>query len=90
MKTSTFKTVIGTILLVFASFGIFSIPAYAANNTSIFEETEKNYPTLHKAMNVNGVDIFYIVAGNTKKTTKFILHGYTTTTDNFSKFILEQ
>ena len=87
MKTNTFKTVIGTILLVFASFGIFSIPAYATNNVSILEETGNVYPTLHKSMDVNGVDIFYREAGNINNPTIVLLHGYPTSSYMFRNLI---
>lgn len=43
----------------------------------------KNYPTLHKTVEINGVNIFYREAGNEDAPTILLLHGYPTSSHMF-------
>ncbi len=45
------------------------------------------YPTLHKTVEVNGVEIFYREAGNKNKPTILLLHGYPTSSHMFRNLI---
>ncbi len=46
-----------------------------------------NYPTLHKTVEVNGVDIFYREAGSKDAPTILLLHGYPTSSHMFRNLI---
>ena len=46
-----------------------------------------NYPTLHKTIEVNGVDIFYREAGPKDAPTILLLHGYPTSSHMFRNLI---
>lgn len=49
---------------------------------------EKNtYPTLHKTLEVNGLEIFYREAGNPSAPTLVLLHGYPTSSHMFRNLI---
>ena len=48
---------------------------------------DKSYPTLHKTVQVNGVEIFYREAGNPNKPTILLLHGYPTSSHMFRNLI---
>jgi hypothetical protein len=45
------------------------------------------YPTLHKTINVNGVDIFFRQAGPTNAPTILLLHGFPTSSHMFRNLI---
>lgn len=47
------------------------------------------YPTLHKTVEVNGVEIFYREAGNKNKPTILLLHGYPTSSHMFRNLIAD-
>jgi pimeloyl-ACP methyl ester carboxylesterase len=54
----------------------------------VYQTNEKiaskiTYPTLHKTVEINGVDIFYREAGNKHKPTILLLHGYPTSSHMF-------
>ena len=48
---------------------------------------DKSYPTLHKTVEVNGLEIFYREAGNPNKPTILLLHGYPTSSHMFRNLI---
>ncbi len=46
-----------------------------------------SYPTLHKTIDVNGVEIFYREAGSKEKPTILLLHGYPTSSHMFRNLL---
>lgn len=46
-----------------------------------------HYPTLHKTVEVNGVEVFYREAGSKNKPTILLLHGYPTSSHMFRNLI---
>jgi alpha-beta hydrolase superfamily lysophospholipase len=49
--------------------------------------TSQKYPTLHKTITVDGVDIFYREAGPTDAPTILLLHGFPTSSQMFRNLI---
>ena len=59
-------------------------------NPAISKEVDgMNYPTLHKTIEVNGVDIFYREAGDKNAPTLLLLHGYPTSSHMFRNLIAD-
>ena len=51
------------------------------------EKLNKHFPTLHKTVKVNGVDIFYREAGDKDAPTILLLHGYPTSSHMFRNLV---
>ncbi len=88
MKTKTIKPVVGILFIAILSLGILAFNTPKENNelTSAKVETA---PTLHKTIKVHGVDLFYREAGNVKKPTIVLLHGYPTSSHMFRNLITD-
>lgn len=63
---------------------IFTLSAVLQANE---DRDNKHYPTLHKTVEVDGLDIFYREAGNPDKPTILLLHGYPTSSHMFRNLI---
>jgi len=88
MKTRTIKPVLGILLVAFLSLGIFAFNAPKGNEEVSIAKI-KTEPTYHKTIKVNGVDIFYREAGDVKKPTIVLLHGYPTSSHMFRNLITD-
>lgn len=82
------KPVLGILLVAFLSFGIFAFNA-PKENKEVSIAKVKTAPTYHKTIKVNGVDIFYREAGDVKKPTIVLLHGYPTSSHMFRNLITD-
>ncbi len=88
MKAQTIKSILGmvfilTMVLVGSSF---------KNSDILPEKSElknKEQPTYHNTVNVNGVNIFYREAGDVSKPTILLLHGYPTSSHMFRNLITD-
>ena len=88
MKTKTIKPVLGILLLALFSLGIFAFNApKEIKEVSIAKI--KTEPTYHKTIKVNGINIFYREAGDVKKPTIVLLHGYPTSSHMFRDLITD-
>lgn len=89
MKATTIKSVLGMILLATVIiFGSFSF----TKPTVILEDSvksEKPQPTLHKTVEVDGINIFYREAGDVNRPTILLLHGYPTSSHMFRNLITD-
>ena len=75
---------IGLIALVLLA----NVTALQANNPGNAEGSgNKSYPTLHRTVEINGVNIFYREAGNEDAPTILLLHGYPTSSHMFRNLI---
>ncbi len=94
MKTKSKRTVLPfpsffrhlpaiAVLAVIAAPNITSVPA-ATGSTTV---TTAKHPTLHKRIEVNGLDIFYREAGPTNASTIVLLHGFPTSSHMFRNLI---
>ncbi len=68
--------------LTTAMLSIILLMSSATGLTANIEEG-KDYPVLHKTIEINGVEIFYREAGNKNKPTILLLHGYPTSSHMF-------
>ena len=55
--------------------------------TTLSEETERRFATLHKTENVNGLEIFYREAGSENAPAIVLLHGFPTSSHMFRNLI---
>ncbi|MCW5515904.1 alpha/beta fold hydrolase [Muriicola sp. Z0-33] len=89
MKATTIRSVLSmTFLATVIIFGSFSF----AEPTVILEDsvkTEKPQPTLHKTVEVDGINIFYREAGDVNRPTILLLHGYPTSSHMFRNLITD-
>ncbi len=88
MKTKILKSVLGITLLAIVSIGALSfnnIEKVETNNTA----KANSYPTLHKSITINGLNIFYREAGNIDKPTIVLLHGYPTSSHMFRNLLTD-
>lgn len=88
MKTKTMKPVLGILLVAFLSLGIYAFNA-PKENKEVSIAKDKTASTYHKTIKVNGVDIFYREAGDVKKPTIVLLHGYPTSSHMFRNLITD-
>lgn len=71
---------------------IFSFSNIFLNNTLAVESSDDStigYPTLHKSVNIDGLDIFYREAGPKDAPTILLLHGFPTSSHMFRNLIIE-
>ncbi|GAA3609365.1 alpha/beta hydrolase [Flavivirga amylovorans] len=88
MKTQILKSILGLTLLAIVSFGVLSFNGL--KNAKISNAIEKTpYPTLHKNVTINGLNIFYREAGDINKPTIILLHGYPTSSYMFRNLITD-
>jgi pimeloyl-ACP methyl ester carboxylesterase len=87
MKT-IIKSVLGIALLTVLAFGVTSFGT-SETNEEVIITSENNSTTLHKTVKVNGVNIFYREAGDVKKPTILLLHGYPTSSHMFRNLITD-
>tara|TARA_R110002049_G_scaffold234578_6_gene407802 strand:- start:296 stop:1282 length:987 start_codon:yes stop_codon:yes gene_type:complete len=88
MKTQILKSALGIAAIAVLSLGLFSFESPENNNT-IIHEKEKDQPTLHKTIKINGLNIFYREAGDVSKPTILLLHGYPTSSHMFRNLITD-
>ena len=88
MKTQILKSVFSIAILAVLSL---SLTSFTKTNVEAKEtKAEKTLQqTLHKSIEVNGVDIFYREAGDTSKPTILLLHGYPTSSHMFRNLITD-
>jgi len=87
MKT-TIKSALGILAITILSLGIYSFKSDKATISDV--KTELNTSsTLHKTVNVNGINIFYREAGDINKPTILLLHGYPTSSHMFRNLITD-
>jgi len=89
-----FRSIIAILAIVpFTLIGTLVIGAFASN-PSVPEPSSSNtisrpvsYPTLHKSINVDGLDIFYREAGPEEAPSLLLLHGFPTSSHMFRNLI---
>lgn len=88
MKTQILKSVFSIAILAVLSL---SLTSFTKTNVEAKEtKADKTLQqTLHKSIEVNGVDIFYREAGDTSKPTILLLHGYPTSSHMFRNLITD-
>ena len=91
-----FKPLIGILAVVpFGLIGMLVVGAMASKSgdqepaTAQTMSVEVNYPTLHKTVEVDGLDIFYREAGPKDAPTILLLHGFPTSSHMFRNLIPE-
>ena len=89
-----FKPLIGILVVVpFGLIGMLGMGAMASKSENPQPHTpqptsvEINHPTLHKTVNVNGLEIFYREAGPNDAPTILLLHGFPTSSHMFRNLI---
>ncbi len=89
-----FKPLIGILAVVpFGLIGMLVVGAMASKSgnqdltTAQTTSVEINYPTLHKTVNVNGLEIFYREAGPKDAPVILLLHGFPTSSHMFRNLI---
>ncbi len=89
-----FKPLIGILAVVpFGLIGMLVVGAMASKSgnqepaTAQTTSVEINYPTLHKTVNVHGLEIFYREAGPKDAPTILLLHGFPTSSHMFRNLI---
>lgn len=88
MKKQILTSVLGIAAIAVLSLGLFSFES-PKKDKLISTAKVKAYPTLHKTIKVNGLDIFYREAGDVKKPTILLLHGYPTSSHMFRNLITD-
>jgi len=88
MKKSIFKSVIGITILAVLSISLLSFTNSKREPKKPLVEKVTN-PTYHKNIKINGVNIFYREAGDVKKPTILLLHGYPTSSHMFRNLITD-
>ncbi|MDA0738038.1 MAG: alpha/beta hydrolase [Nitrospirae bacterium] len=90
----TFKSILTILAVVpFGLIGTLVVGAMASNPTDSTPETKAkisapvSYPTLHKTIEVDGLDIFYREAGPKDAPTILLLHGFPTSSHMFRDLI---
>ena len=89
MKTITIKSILSITFLagviIFGSFPFDDSGEFLEDTVSI----EESNPTLHRTVEVDGVNIFYREAGDINKPTILLLHGYPTSSHMFRNLITD-
>ena len=88
MKTKKLKSVLGIAAVAILSMGLLSFEN-PTNNEAMVNVKEKTQATLHKTIEVNGLNIFYREAGDVNKPTILLLHGYPTSSHMFRNLITD-
>ena len=88
MKTHFLISVIGIIAGAILSLGYLSFETPTENEV-VTIATEYTKATLHKTIEVNGLNIFYREAGDPNKPTILLLHGYPTSSHMFRNLITD-
>ena len=88
MKTKKIKSVLGIAAVAALSMGLLSFEN-PTNDEAIVNVKEKTQATLHKTIEVNGLNIFYREAGDVNKPTILLLHGYPTSSHMFRNLITD-
>jgi pimeloyl-ACP methyl ester carboxylesterase len=87
------NTKIKTSVLGIALLAVLIVTLYSFKTSEITVETTTNKlkttPTLHKTVEVNGLNIFYREAGNANKPTILLLHGYPTSSHMYRNLITD-
>jgi len=88
MKTQILKSVLSLTVIAVLSIGLFSFNTSNKLNDEM-KSLNSNYSTLHKTVEVNGLNIFYREAGDVNKPTILLLHGYPTSSHMFRNLITD-
>jgi pimeloyl-ACP methyl ester carboxylesterase len=88
MKTPFLTSVIGIIAGAILSLGFLSFESPTENEV-VTIATEYTKATLHKTIEVDGLNIFYREAGDPNKPTILLLHGYPTSSHMFRNLITD-
>ncbi len=88
MKTQILKSVLGITLITVISLGLSSFEN-PNQDVTLITKTKKTFPTLHKSVVVNDLNIFYREAGDITKPTILLLHGYPTSSHMFRNLITD-
>jgi pimeloyl-ACP methyl ester carboxylesterase len=88
MKTNFLTSVVGIIVGAVLSMGLLSFENPIKNEVVTIAK-EHTTATLHKTIEVDGVNIFYREAGDTDKPTILLLHGYPTSSHMFRNLITD-
>ncbi|WP_298507153.1 alpha/beta hydrolase [uncultured Maribacter sp.] len=88
MKTQILKSVFSIALLAILSIALVS---FTKSNENIIGTTvgKTAHHTLHKSVDINGLNIFYREAGDISKPTILLLHGYPTSSHMFRNLITD-
>jgi pimeloyl-ACP methyl ester carboxylesterase len=89
MKHLKFDLKTITVLVAVITISMASLFVNAAQQTSVAaaSSTSKTFPTLHKTIKVDGLDIFYREAGPENAPTLLLLHGFPTSSQMFRNLI---
>ena len=88
MKINILKSIFGIAAVAVLSMGLFSFEN-PVNEEAVIIVKKKSSATLHKTVKVNGLNIFYREAGDVKKPTILLLHGYPTSSHMFRNLITD-
>ena len=88
MKTKKLNSVLGILAIAILSLGIYSFKSAEVNVSNTMTAVNTN-ATLHKTIEVNGLNIFYREAGDASKPTILLLHGYPTSSHMFRNLITD-
>ena len=92
-KTEAMKTQILNSVFSIAVLAVLSLSLVSFTDTNVDAKEIKlektTYQTLHKSIEVNGLNIFYREAGDTSKPTILLLHGYPTSSHMFRNLITD-
>ena len=88
MKTNFLTSVVEIIVGAILSLGLLSFETPTENEV-VTIATEYTKATLHKTIEVNGLNIFYREAGDPNKPTILLLHGYPTSSHMFRNLITD-
>ena len=84
IKTLFSKSILSTLIII-------SVLLITFSNTKAAEINQKQatYPTLHKTVEIDGLEIFYREAGPKDAPTILLLHGFPTSSHMFRNLIAE-
>lgn len=88
MKTQFLKSLIGITIIGLVAFAGLSFRTLE-NQETISSIEYTTYPTLHKNVTIEGVNVFYREAGDINKPTILLLHGYPTSSHMFRNLITD-
>ena len=96
MKTKAFKSFKASLILSVILAVLYSLSSCVEQKdenknmlyASVGDENQRIfYPTLHKTIEINGIEVFYREAGNPENPTILLLHGYPTSSHMFRNLI---
>ncbi len=88
MNTQFLKSLIVITIIGLVAFGAMSFKSLD-NQEPLSSVEYTTYPTLHKNVTIDGVNVFYREAGDRNKPTILLLHGYPTSSHMFRNLITD-